>query len=190
MNRNITAAILIAIAIGVYFTVTSKMIEDAKVVKALNDRYTAALDDAAELVVTRDRVLAEYNSIAAEDRDRLDKMIPSSVDNIRLIIDINNVARNYGFSLSNVVAAAAPSNAVTDAYAVSGEAGVQGITIPTLDTVKVSFQATAPYNQFVSFLQGLEANLRIMDVTRLSVVAKEGNLYNFEVELQTYWIRQ
>lgn len=190
MNRNITAAILIAIAVGVYFTVTSKMIDDAKTVKALNDRYTAALDDAARLVETRDRVLEQYNAISLEDRDRLDKMIPSSVDNIRLIIDMNNIARNYGFPLSNVTATAVPSDAVVDAYAVSSEAGLQGVSVPVLDTVEVSFKATAPYNQFVSFLQGLETNLRIMDLTHLSVVAEEGGLYDFEVELQTYWVRQ
>lgn len=190
MNRNITALILIVISVGIYFTIGKDMIADAQAVKTVNDRYTAALSDAERLVAVRDQVLAEYNTISIEDRDRLDKMVPSTVDNIRLILDLNNVAQRHGFTLSDVKAEASPIQTLTDGTVpVAGDID-GGIGIPTLDTVTVSFAADAPYDQFVSFLQDLESNLRIMDVTELSVLANENGTYTFEVQVQTYWVRQ
>ncbi|MDB5238926.1 MAG: hypothetical protein JWO00_261 [Candidatus Parcubacteria bacterium] len=200
MSKNLTAFILLVIAIGVYFTVTSGMIVDAKSVKAVNDQYSAALSSADRLIATRDEVLKQYNAISEADRDRLDKMIPSTVDNIRLIIDMNNVAIRHGFTLPDVKAVAASGpNKDAGSVAVRPPVSADGaptrltassFAAPILDTVSVSFTATATYEQFLAFLQDLEANLRVMDVTHLTVGATDLGTYTFQVQLQTYWLRQ
>jgi hypothetical protein len=65
------------------------------------------------------------------------------------------------------------------------------IPTPILDTVTVSFSVSAPYQQFIDLLRDLEANLRIMDVTHLTVTAGTvPGSYDFGVELKTYWLRQ
>ncbi len=43
--------------------------------------------------------------------------------------------------------------------------------------------------QFISLLQDLEANLRVMDVTHLSLTANDSGTYDWSVELKTYWLR-
>ena len=199
MNKNITALILIVLAVGIYFTVTSGMLADAQSVKTINDQYAAALNNAAKLVAVRDQVMQEYNSITDSDKARLDKMIPSTVDNIRLIIDLSNVALHHGFSLTNIKAAASSANssgsgsAGSQASAPSPASGAGGSSVaspPTLDTVDVSFGATATYDQFISFMQDIEADLRIMDLTHLTVTSADNGVYTFQVQFQTYWLRQ
>ena len=193
MNRNITALILIVLAVGVYFTVTKGALADAQAVKAVNDQYSSAIASAEKLIQTRDQVLKDYNNLSADDRDRLDKMIPSTVDNIRLVIDLNSVALRHGFSLKDIKAVASSDGqkaAPAPAVAASKTAASGGISIPTLDTVDVSFSVTAPYSDFISFLQDLEASLRIMDVTHLTVTASDSGVYSFGVQLKTYWLRQ
>jgi hypothetical protein len=54
----------------------------------------------------------------------------------------------------------------------------------------VSFNVTAPYQQFISFMQDLEASLRVMDLTHLTVSANDTGTYDFGVQLTTYWLRQ
>lgn len=190
MNKNLTAFILIVLAGGIYYTVTRGLIAEAKAVKTVNDQYAAALDNADALIKIRDGVDEQYKMITLEDQDRLDKMIPSSVDNIRLIIDLNSKAQQRGFALSDVKASASDNGAATPQANRAAINNQTSISIPTLDTVKVTFGATAPYNQFVSFLQDLESNLRVMEVKGLSVTVTEDGLYAFRVELETYWIRQ
>ncbi len=187
MNRNITAVILIVLAAGIYLTVTQSMWNDAKEAKAVNDQYLSAIANAARLVSVRDKVLHDYNNVSQADRDRLDKMLPSTVDNIRLIIDLNNIAVQHGISLKGIRATAASSGGGAS-VAVTKDAS--GIGAPTLDTVDVAFSVTAPYQQFLSFMQDLESDLRIMDVKHLSVAAADNGSYGFNVTLKTYWLRQ
>lgn len=192
MNRNITAIILIVLAAGIYFTVTESAWNADKDIKAVNDQYVTAIANAARLVSVRDKVLQSYNSISQSDRDRLDKMLPSTVDNIRLIIDLNSVAVQHGLSLSGIRAAAsnASSRSSQPSVAPSMASANSGIGAPTLDTVEVSFSVKAPYQQFVSFLQDLEADLRIMDIKHLSVAVADDGTYSFTVDMNTYWLRQ
>jgi len=193
MNRNITAIILIALAAGIYFTVTQSMWADASAVKTVNDQYVSAIANAARLVSVRDKVLQDYNNVSQNDRDRLDKMLPSTVDNIRLIIDLNNVAVQHGLSLKGIKAAAnTPADTAANPIAPTSNAGTGpgAIIAPTLDTVDVTFSVTAPYQQFVAFLQDLEADLRIMDIKHLSVAVADDGAYTFNVDMNTYWLRQ
>jgi hypothetical protein len=200
MNRNVYATILIILAIGLYFTVTQTVFNDTKKIQASNTEYVNAIESAKRLIAVRDQVLADYNNLTEDDKTRLDKLVPKSVDNIRLIIDLNNVALQHGFSLKGIkaVAASSGSNGAKSPsqnsmpVVNSGMQGANGqlaIATPVLDKVTVSFGVSAPYQQFISFLQDLEASLRIMDVSHLSVTADEKGIYDWKVELQTYWLR-
>ena len=197
MNRNITATILIVLAIGIYFTVTEVVLANAGKVQAVNAQYQSAINSANKLIAARDQVTNEYNNISQSDRDRLAKMVPNSVDNIRLIIDLNGVALNHGFSLQGIktdVPSESAANGQNQSQMTPPSPGISGlstsISTPTLDTVNISFGVTAPYLQFVSFMQDLEANLRIMDVTHLSMTGSDTGVYTFQVSLKTYWLRQ
>jgi Tfp pilus assembly protein PilO len=186
MNRNLYAIILVIMAIGLYFTVIKDVLAEADVIRASNNEYITAIKNAQSLIEVRNKVLDDYNRLSPEDRDKLDKFVPKSIDNIRLIIDLNNVALRYGFALKGIQASASgetPNNSFmppTDPNAVSA---------PVLDTVTVSFGVSAPYQQFISFLQDLEASLRILDISSLSVTANDSGVYDWKIELKTYWLR-
>ncbi len=199
MNRNITATILVVLAIGTYVTFTRAKLAEVNVVREVNAQYISALENASRLIKVRDSVLNEYNQISQGDRERIDKMLPNTVDNIRLIIDLNSVALRHGFSLRNIRAAASnsttrPSSSQSSTQMVQdGGSNTSGgsIPTPTLDTVDVSFSVVAPYQQFIDLLRDLEANLRIMDVTKLTVSSgTTAGSYEFGVTLKTYWLRQ
>ena len=197
MNRNITATILVVLAIGIYLTVTKGMLADANAVQQVNVQYSTAIDSADQLIQVRDQVLKNYNGLSQDDRDRLDKMIPNTVDNIRLIIDLNSVALRHGFSLRNIKAVAGAnaqngngtSGSTAPVMLSNNAANANVIATPVLDTVTVSFSVSAPYLQFISFMQDLEADLRIMDLTHLTMSANDTGTYDYNVEFKTYWMR-
>ncbi len=193
MNRSLYATVLIIIAIGLYFTITKGVLTEAKVVYDSNQEYVKAIQNAKDLIVVRDKVIADFNRLSENDKQRLDKVVPQSIDNIRLIIDLKNIASRHGFALKSPQATAGQSTATSPQNAIVG--GVDGgvsapaIAIPVLETVTVSFGITAPYQQFISFLQDLEASLRILDITSLSVTSNDSGLYDWKIELKTYWLR-
>lgn len=194
MNRNIYAIILIILAIGLYFTVTQGIIDDAKLIKSSNTEYSTAINNAKRLIEVRDKVISDYNQLSSEDRIRLDKIVPNTVDNIRLIIDMNDVARKHGLSLRAINVSVGGSSPNP-----SGEGQEQIImdpinnngivAVPILDKLLVTFSVSAPYQQFISFIQDIEANLRIMDITSLSVSVNNNGIYDWTITLKTYWLR-
>lgn len=198
MNRNSTALILVILSIGIYFTFTGGQLEKARAIKAVNDEYAKAIDNANQLIKVRDSLLLKRKEISEVDEDRFRKMVPSSVDNIGLVIDLKDMAKDHGLTLRGIKASAPnsqniqPAPAATGNAARVGAAGVRAtdISTPTLDTITVSFTVTAPYQEFIRFLQDIESNLRIMDVTRLSMMSQDSGIYDFNVELKTYWLRQ
>lgn len=197
MNRNVTAVILIILAIGVYLEFTDKVWTEAKAVSKVNDTYITAISNAERLIAKRDQILNEYNSLSTNDQDRLNKMVPTSVDNIRLIIDLNSVALRRGMTLHGIKAvSSAKSSPAPSAVTVTvpGDIATQPIAVKlpivNLDTVSVSFSTTATYAQFIQFLRDLEANLHIMDLSQLKVVAHDNGVNDYTVELKTYWLKQ
>jgi len=202
MNRNLIAIILIVAAGGIYVTVTEGVLASAQQVKTMNDQYVAAIANANRLVAMRDEVLKEYNAISDADRARLDKMMPSTVDNIRLVIDLNALAASHGLSFKGLSASAAGGAGASGQAMASQNSpalnaplggGLQSNMIaaaPTLDTVTVSFSVTTTYQGFMALLQDLESNLRVMDLTHLNVTANNTGVYDFNLQFKTYWLRQ
>jgi len=186
MNRNLIAIILIGLSIGLYFTYTNKLIEEIKTTNLVSSGYVSALSSAKELVRLREEVRKDWNNISSDDQARMKKMIPDTVDNIRLVIDLNSIAVRNGFSLKNIRASAS-----SDGKKDSGiKSAANSLSVPILDTVTVSFNTTAQYGQFINFLNDLEKSLRIMDITHLTLSGSDTGTYDFGVELKTYWLRQ
>jgi Tfp pilus assembly protein PilO len=192
MNRNITALILIALAIGIFFTFTQAQIDKDKLILAVNGQYESAIVNAKALASIRDKVLKDSQQIAIEDRVRLDKMIPSSVDNIHLIVDLSRLAQSKGLSLKNLKAELVDNNLGSNGPTMASAGDSNGSLLPnlTLANIKVSFDVTAPYKGFIDLIQSLESDLRIMDITNLSIKATDTGVYDFSVGINTYWLRQ
>jgi hypothetical protein len=199
MNRNATATIAIVLAAGIYFTFTSKLINEVKAVREVNSQYISAIANAEQLLSVRESTLKAYNSISEDDRLKLEKMVPDNVDNIRLVIDLKAVGARHGFNIQGIKAAVVGSVSKQPAAAVlpstadnqNPRAGITSFTpVTTPETINVSFELDAPYLEFISFLQDIEANLRIMDITHLSVTVNDTGQYHFIVELKTYWLKK
>ena len=196
MNKNVTALILIVLAVGIYFTFTSAKLAELHDIRLVNASYQKALNNADNLIKIRDNILKEYNAIPADDiDDRLNKIIPDNVDNVRLIIDVkDDIARAHGLSLKDIKTDS--PNTVTKSDKNQGENRVNvaeseiQASSKRYGEVTLSFSVTAPYQTFLNLLRDLESSLRLMDISSLSVAAGEdAGSYDFGVEIKTYWLK-
>lgn len=122
------------------------------------------------------------SSISAEDLDKLNKFIPSYIDNVNLLIDINNIAIKRGMTIKNVkVRSDSKRPETATASANLGQTGI----LPAY----MSFSITGNYETLVGFVDDLASSLRVIDPVSLSfsVDEKGVNQYNFEVK--TYWVK-
>ena len=165
------------------------------------------LESARELQSVRDRLLAKYNSFTPNDIERLNKLLPDNVDNVRLIIDINEMAGRYGLAIQDIDIKKEPESELRTAGETAGEEGDFGASArearealeaeegpgePKLSFLTLSFSVLAPYERFLALLSDLERSLRIVDVTELSFgsskeAATKGHV--FAVTVKTYWLQ-
>jgi hypothetical protein len=142
--------------------------------------YDDVLARARDLQAKRDDLTSRYNSIPQTDKVRLEQLLPDTLDNVRLVLDIDRIASRWGLRLKNI---AVNDNGGSDKKsAVPDEKGFGSATI--------TFAVTAPYDVFLSFLSDLEDGLRLIDVTTLSINPKDPRAFDYTVTFKTYWLKK
>lgn len=175
---NIVPIILLIASIGLFFGYIDPTNTKIKELLAEKTNYNLALDKSKELGLERDRLLVKFNEMPKADKDKLLKLLPDNIDNIRLIIDIDNMAKAYGMRIRNFKAE------------VANQKETLGKDLTPYGTLTLSFSTTASYNFFLTFMKDLEHSLRIMDVTSIVFNSSDTNqLYDYNVTLKTYWLK-
>jgi Tfp pilus assembly protein PilO len=170
------------IASGViFFGPTRGAIEDTKPLTTKRTDLNEALVNARKIQEVRESLQNRYNAFKAEDLTRLQKMIPSHVDNVRLVIDINNMAAQYGMTLKNIEI----GQGVEDAQNPS----LGTITGDGPDHLDMRFSVTGSYDAMKLFIADLGKSLRIVEVTDMTFSGGDKDLYDFSISIRTYWLQ-
>ncbi len=182
MNKFVLPIILIALSIGLFIFYIDPTYEGSKGLKVENDQYKEARNKSKELRVVRDDLLKKYNSFSEEDLSRVKKMVPDNVDNIRLAMDVNNMASKYGITIKGINIASSDTGKDDKIKISRGK---------DYDFVTLEFSMSANYDDFMKFITDLKDSLRLVDITRLdfNTIAQGSSVYKFNVSVKTYWIQ-
>ncbi|MDO8183688.1 MAG: hypothetical protein Q7T49_01745 [bacterium] len=188
MNRLFLPLIYLVIAVGLFYGLTRDLLAQVEARRAEKAELVAALNRAQELRTVADRLRSEYYSFSDPERERLTKMIPDNVDNVRLIIDINNIATRYGMIVKDAKVKtdekAADTGTNPSAKIIENPSGQIG-----QGTVTIAFTVTGTYPVFRQFLGDLASSLRLVDIRRLSFKSADKDTYQYSIELNTYWLK-
>lgn len=141
-------------------------------------RFDEALTRSQELISTRDALLSKYNTFQSRDLERLAKILPDTVDNVRLTLDIDSIGEKYGMAIRNVSVKDMPKSATA-----------VGPSTDPFGSIVLQFGTSGSYENFVRFLADLEQSLRIVDVTDIAFTASETDFNQYTVSLTTYWLQ-
>lgn len=178
MLKKLTPLIFIAAALGLFFGFIDPQYKLAASSDVMVARFNDTTTRLNSLISERDSKIKKEKDIGDADNARLKKLLPDTVDNVRLVLDLDSMARKYQMNLRNIKF----SNSGGDAQ---GTASVgQGFGM-----INLSFSVNSSYENFKKFLIDLEDSLRIVDVTSLKVNANNPGIYEFSMALQTYWLK-
>jgi hypothetical protein len=102
MFRLITPIILIGLSITGFLVFVSPLYKEISLLKEQVSSYNQALDNSKALENERDKLTQKYSTIDPVNLDKLTKLLPDNVDNIRLILEIEKIASPYGMILKDV----------------------------------------------------------------------------------------
>lgn len=175
---------MVLASIGGFIAYIVPTYTDAQTIGKQKTEYLDLLANARLLVEKRDQLLQKYNSISPSDIVKLEKMLPANPDNVKLILEIDALAKIQGLVLQNVK--------IQDAA--ETEAGKNPKTAarinPDIGTLTLDFTTSGSYTAYVNFIQSLERNLRIMNLKKISFIAPEDkNTYQYQTSVETYWVK-
>ena len=183
MIRFLIPIVFVVVAVGVFVGYINPTYNETKVLKAQNAQYSDALDRSKELQAIRDRLLSKYNTFRGEDLDRLQKLLPDAIDNVRLILDLDNMASKYAMRTRNV------SISNQNAGGAQGS-GVVGADQSTYGTATISFTVVGSYETFLAYMRDLESSLRLVDIVAVSFSqTKDSDLNQYNISVKTYWLK-
>ncbi len=128
---------------------------------------------------------------------KLQKLLPDNVDNIRLILEIEGVASPYGMTLKNVKYDTTP----TDTTISNNPTTVAKNSNSDYSTWNLEFSTTGTYSNFLNFIQDLEKNLRIVDISSIDFSSNTGgavgpnlnpnslSTYTYTFKVKTYYLK-
>lgn len=178
--RGFLPVLFVVIAVGIFFGFIDPAYDRVKELRAEEAQFDQALTRSKELQSVRDQLLSRYNTFSQEELDRLEKLLPDNVDNVRLILDFDSLASRYGMRVRNVALESNESRAAR---------GQVGGSDSKYESLIMSFTVSGTYDTFRAFLADLEQSLRLVDVTSVTFSATESGVYDYSVSIKTYWLK-
>lgn len=179
--RLLVPIILIITAIAIFWGWTMPIFDDIQSIKDKKANLENILAKAREIKEIKDKLVTDYNSVSQENLNKLNKMIPSNVDSVGLIIEITDTVKKHGLAVKNIE--------VGSVISVPKEGQDFGkIKISqTVEPMPVQFIVSGTYDSFLSFLGALETNVRLIEVEKVSFVSQGKDFYDFDINAITFW---
>ncbi|MCF7834086.1 MAG: hypothetical protein K9L98_00945 [Candidatus Pacebacteria bacterium] len=199
MFKFLIPTILIGLSVALFLTFTNPTYKKIGELRTMIASYDEALSNSKSLETERDNLTFKFNAMNPSDLARLEKLMPDSVDNIRLILEIEKLALPYGMVLKDVKynTTAEEEN---DPNQRSAGSRTSGVSRDPYGTWELGFSTEGVYKNFVNFLKDLERNLRIVDLSSIEFSSpdstiKEGansklpQAYKYQFNVKTYWLK-
>jgi Tfp pilus assembly protein PilO len=177
--KTILSIILILASVGGFIAYIVPTYTEAKSISQKKDEYLELLSSARTLAEKRDKLLQVYNGINPNDIARLEKMLPSNPDNVKLILEIDALAKSQGLALQNV-------KIKDDSQDKTKQKGAN----PDIGSLTLELTTVGPYPGYVTFISALEKNLRIINVKKVSFLAPDDKAnFQYQTTVETYWVK-
>ena len=179
MGRFLIPLVLILAAGALYVFQTSSYVDEIRSLQAVKQERQALRDNADQIRARRDIINEQQvGQISLEEREKLNRLLPDAIDNVRLIIDIENIARRYGM--------------VPQVRSFSDTGGSEGVVVTNTkpyNTVTVAFSVSGSYDTLKRFVRDLEQSLRLVDIQNIKFSAEDNDFYSYEFQIKTYWLK-
>ena len=181
--KNIIPIIVTLVSVATFVLVVQPQYAEVQELQAKGEELDDVLDNARTLRALRDNLLEKEQSLQAVDIARLEKLIPDSADNVRLILEFEQIAGRRNLEIA---AAAADKEEEDDSQNTSFDVETNDYGVVTLD-----FTIEGDYQDFILFLKDIEKNLRITDIKAVSISPNGDSTtsFSFDISVDTYWLK-
>jgi hypothetical protein len=173
-------SILIAVMIFMFFT--KPTFSDVSTVKTEMKEYTFAIDKFNVFVNKLEEKLSVKTNRSASDNERLDRLVPTDIDDTKILVDIESLAEKNMMLFGN-------TSIKNNNASLSRQTPEQSKNVPAsqeLSSIDIGFGVIGTYEQFYTFMLDLESNLTLFEVIALTYTASEFPYQEFNITVRVY----
>lgn len=172
LSSLIIAALILAAALVVYFEFIVPAYTNLEAIKGQEESEATLYANETQIVNQGKSLLAAYQSDASSSQS-VAMALPVGQDVSGALAQIYGIAANTGITIQQTGISVQAVQAITPQGTAAGSqianAAAAGSVIKPTGTVSFQIGGSGSYESFKNFLQGLETNIRIFDVTAVSL---------------------
>jgi len=181
MNKDLIAIPIIIISIIVYPYFISPLWKDIQDLTQKKESLNETIKKVEEFVIVRDNLLNKKKQFSDEELSRVNILLPSGVDEIQTILNLQQLALSNGLVIENISA--------SEGERERGRGGrsEESSDIELYTPVSVSLSFLGNYNQLKTFLKVLSESLTLFEISSLSFGRpdEETGVTNFSIDIVT-----
>lgn len=180
----IGSLVLVIVALIAFFQIIQPEYSSVAQLKGKVAAENDMLQTETQLVASVQTIINQYQQQAGSAQTVV-MALPNGEDISGALAQVYGLAQNNGIALQNLQIS--PPSLQLSATASGGDT-TTGLATEPLGTFSLQAGGTGSYQNFVNFLMGLETNVRIFDVTAVSIApASTAGLLNFSLTISTYY---
>lgn len=144
-------------------------------------QYGEFIDTISQIESKKNELQNQFNQISEDDRRDINTVLPTSLNYVKLVSEIDNVAKKYGIIIDKINLSQLDSS-VGDSVANAGPAKPYRSSI-------LGFSFGSDYKKAMSFIDELEKSMRILDIRSMKIQEDKDNGYMYSVQFETYWLK-
>jgi hypothetical protein len=196
LSSIIIAALILAAALMVYFEFIIPAYTNLQLVKGQEESEATLYSNEQQVVSKVKSLLVTYQSDASSSQS-VAMALPVGPDVSGALAQIYGIAANANVAIQGTQISTQAVQAVAASATTVGSAAAAGSIVKPTGTVSFQVTGSASYESFKSFLQELETNIRIFDVTAISLQpaaiaatktqAANADTFNYTITVVTYY---
>jgi len=196
LSSIIIAALILAAALVVYFEFIVPAYTSLQLVKGQEESETTLYSNEQQVVSKVKSLLTTYQGDASSSQS-VALALPVGPDISGALAQIYGIAANANATVQGTQISTQAVQAVAAPATTVGAAAATGAIVKPTGTASFQVAGSASYESFKSFLQGLETNIRIFDVTAISLQpaaivatktqAANADMFNYTITVVTYY---
>lgn len=179
------AALLVTVAL--FFVYIKPTFDAIRLVEDETHEYREAIDNAENLQIRLDELIQEQNTLSIFDLERLEVMVPETINEVLVLIDLAGLAEKHSLFMNEITVDTEGELSTLAANDTIPTPPSGGEELPEeLQEVNIGFSVIGSYEQFKAFVRDIEQSLVFMEIFEISFVETEGELFTFDMIIRTY----
>lgn len=182
MMRSLTPILSLVISVLLVAFFVMPQYTEIQSIQQEIDKHTDAIAKYDEFTSTLAKKLEIKTSRSAAQNEQLDKLVPESIDDTKLLVDLEALAQSHNLLFGNteILKSDMELKHKKDAPDAVVEESDE------LDTVDISFDVLGTYDQFKQFILDVERSSTLFEVTKISFDSSNSPYQQISLTVRVY----